>query len=295
MNSTVPSSSSADDIRHTSPRLLSFMPDWMLAPTLLWMGVFFFAPLFLMLIISFASRGTYGGIEWTLSFANYRALADTLYLQIYFRSLVFATITTALCLVLGFPLAYYIARAPVRWQGVWLILVMIPFWTNFLVRTYAWVFILRTEGLLNTVVMGLGLRQDPIEILYTDAAVLIGLVYGYLPFMVLPLYAAIERLDVSVVEAAWDLYASGWSVFWRVVLPLVKPGVIAGCLLVFIPSLGAFITPDLLGGARSMMVGNLIQHEYLVIRDWPFGSAIAFVLMGMVMLGVVGYLKVERA
>ena len=181
------------------------MPDWLLAPTLLWMGVFFFAPLFLMLIISFASRGTYGGIEWTLSFANYRALADTLYLQIYFRSLVFATITTALCLLLGFPLAYHIARAPARWQGVWLILVMIPFWTNFLVRTYAWIFILRTEGLLNTVVMGLGLRQDPIEILYTDAAVLIGLVYGYLPFMVLPLYASIERLDVSVVEASWDL------------------------------------------------------------------------------------------
>lgn len=269
------------------------MPDWLLAPTLLWMGVFFFAPLFLMLIISFASRGTYGGIEWTLSFANYRALADTLYLQIYLRSFVFATITTALCLLLGFPLAYHIARAPARWQGVWLILVMIPFWTNFLVRTYAWIFILRTEGLLNTVVMGLGLRQDPIEILYTDAAVLIGLVYGYLPFMVLPLYAAIERLDVSVVEAAWDLYASGWSVFWRVVLPLVKPGVIAGCLLVFIPSLGAFITPDLLGGARSMMVGNLIQHEYLVIRDWPFGSAVAFVLMGLVMLGVVGYLKLS--
>jgi spermidine/putrescine transport system permease protein len=170
---------------------------------------------------------------------------------------------------------------------------MIPFWTNFLVRTYAWMFILRTEGLMNTVLMNLGLIATPVEILYTDTAILIGLVYGYLPFMVLPLYAGLARLDYSLVEAAWDLYASAWKVFWRVILPLTKPGVIAGCILVFIPSLGAFITPDLLGGARSMMLGNLIQHEFLVVRDWPFGSAISFVLMGVVWLGLWGYYKVE--
>jgi spermidine/putrescine transport system permease protein len=152
-------------------------------------------------------------------------------------------------------------------------------------------FILRTEGLLNTLLLQVGVRHTPLDILYTDWAVLIGLVYGYLPFMVLPLYAAIERLNRSLVEAAWDLYADGWSVFWRVIVPLTKTGVIAGCLLVFIPSVGAYITPDLLGGAKTMMVGNLIQHEYLVIRDWPFGSALSFILMTMVMLGAAAYFK----
>lgn len=263
-------------------------------PALVWMGVFFFLPLLLVLVISFAARGTYGGVEWTFSLANYLNMADPLYLRIYARSLALAAATTVVCLLLGFPLAYYIARAPARWQAVWLMLIIIPFWTNFLVRTYAWMFILRSEGLFHTLLSSVGLVTSPIEILYSDTAVLIGLVYGYLPFMVLPLYAAIERLDRSVVEAAWDLYASGWSVFWRVVLPLTKPGVIAGCLLVFIPSVGAFITPDLLGGARSMMVGNLIQHEYLVVRDWPLGSAISFGLMALVLLGLLVFLKVER-
>ena len=258
------------------------------------MGVFFFLPLLLVLATSFASRGTYGGVEWSFSLTNYAAVADPLYLKIFLHSLVLALVATVLCLVLGFPLAYYIARLPVRWQGVWLLLVMIPFWTNFLVRTYAWIFMLRAEGLLNSLLMGPGLIDKPLEVLFSDTAVLIGLVYGYLPFMVLPLYAAIERLPRSVVEAAWDLYAPCWAVFWRVILPLTKPGVVAGCILVFIPSLGAFITPDLLGGARSMMVGNLIQHEYLVVRDWPFGSAISFVLMGLVLAGLMAYLRTEE-
>jgi spermidine/putrescine transport system permease protein len=258
-----------------------------------WLALFFFAPVLLVLVISFTSRGLYGGIEWTFTLANYAGVLDPLYLKIFFRSLALALAATALCLVMGFPLAYYIARAPARWQGIWLLVIMIPFWTNFLVRTYAWMFMLRTEGLLNTLLTGLGLIASPLEILYSDTAILIGLVYGYLPFMVLPLYAAVERVPPSVVEAAWDLYAPAWEVFRRVLLPLAKPGVIAGCLLVFIPSLGAFITPDLLGGARTMMVGNLIQHEYLAMRDWPFGSAISFVLMGLVLLGVMAYLKSE--
>ena len=196
--------------------------------------------------------------------------------------------TTLLCLIMGFPLAYYIARAAPRRQGIWLLLVMIPFWTNFLVRTYAWMFILRTEGLLNTLLLKLGLIAAPIELLYSNTAVVIGLVYGYLPFMVLPLYVALERVDGTLVEAAWDLYATRWGVFWRIILPLARPGVIAGCLLVFIPSLGAFITPDLLGGARSMMIGNLIQHEFLVARDWPLGAAISCVLM-LCVVGMMGW------
>jgi spermidine/putrescine transport system permease protein len=255
------------------------------------MSAFFLLPLLLVLAISFASRGPYGGVLWSFSLTNYTMIVDPLYLRIYGRSLLLACATTAVCLLIGYPLAYFITRVPRRWQGVWLLLVIIPFWTNFLVRTYAWMFILRTEGLLNTVLLELGVIHTPVEILYSEWAVLIGLVYGYLPFMVLPLYAAIERLNRSVVEAAWDLYASSWSVFWRVIFPLTKSGVVAGCLLVFIPSIGAYITPDLLGGAKTMMVGNLIQHEYLVIRDWPFGSAIAFVLMTFVVLGVMAYLR----
>jgi spermidine/putrescine transport system permease protein len=152
-------------------------------------------------------------------------------------------------------------------------------------------FILRTEGLLNTILTSAGIIDQPLSLLYTDTAVIIGLVYGYLPFMVLPLFAALERLDPSVIEAAWDLYARPARVFTRVILPLAKPGVIAGCLLVFIPSVGAYVTPDLLGGAKSMMIGNLIQQQYLVVRDWPFGSALSFVLMGAVLLAVRYYLR----
>jgi spermidine/putrescine transport system permease protein len=262
---------------------------WLLAPTLVWMGLFFFLPLLIVLLISFASRGAYGGVEWTFTPANYRDLADPLYLWIYLRSIALALATTGLCLCLGFPLAYHMAREPARRQGIWLMLVLIPFWTNFLVRTYAWMNVLRADGLLNALLMNTGLTSGPIEILYTDTAVLIGLVYGYLPFMVLPLYAAIERIDRSLIDAARDLYAPGWAVFARVILPLAKPGIIAGCLLVFIPALGAYITPDLLGGARSMMIGTFIQHEYLGVRDWPLGSAASFVLMAMVAAGLWGY------
>ncbi len=268
---------------------------WLLAPAAVWLILFFFVPLLLVLAISFASRGLYGGVEWTFSLANYALVADPLYLRVYGRSLWLAGATTALCLVLGFPLASYMARVPPARQGLWLVLVLLPFWTNFLVRTYAWMFILRSEGLVNTLLVSWGLAAGPVELLYTDGAVLLGLVYGYLPFMVLPLYATLVRLDISLIEAAWDLYASGWAVFWRVVVPLARPGVIAGCLLVFIPSLGAFLTPDLLGGGRTMMAGTLIQHEYLVVRDWPLGSAFSFGLMSLVVLPLAVYFRLERA
>jgi spermidine/putrescine transport system permease protein len=266
---------------------------WLLTPGVLWSVVFLFIPLMVVCVISFATRGTYGGVIWQFSLENYRDLWHVVYARIFGQSLVLAFLTTMVCLVMSFPLAYYIARLSPRWQAVWLLLVMIPFWTNFLVRTYAWMFILRTEGLLNTVLVGLGVITTPLDLLYTDKAILIGLVYGYLPFMVLPLYATLERLDPALIEAARDLYADGWSVFWRVIVPLAKPGIIAGCLLVFIPSLGAFLTPDLLGGARNMMIGNLIQHEYLVARDWPLGSAISLILMIIVIASVAAYFFVE--
>lgn len=268
---------------------------WLLAPGLCWTALFCLVPMAVILLVSVATRGTYGGIVWDFSLENYRDLLHVLYGRIFGQSLLLAALTTILCLAMGFPMAYYIARLTPRRQALWLVLIMIPFWTNFLVRTYAWIFILRTEGLLNTVLLKLGLISAPIEILYSNTAVVLGLVYGYLPFMVLPLFAAIERVDRTLIEAAWDLYADRWSVFWRVLVPLAKPGIVAGCVLVFIPSLGAFITPDLLGGARSMMVGNLIQHEYLIARDWPLGSALSMVLMALVTGVMVWYFRAQSA
>ncbi len=268
---------------------------WLIFPPAASLFLFFVVPLTLVLAVSFASRGTYGGIEWTGTLANYTSILDPLYLRVFWRSLWIAVLTTVVCLFLGFPLAYLIARAPKRWQSLLLLLVIIPFWTNFLVRTYAWMFILRTEGLLNTISLEIGLIDQPLNLLFTDTAVIIGLVYGYLPFMVLPLYAALERLDPAMIEAARDLYATSRQVFTRVILPLAKPGVVAGCLLVFIPTIGAYVTPDLLGGARTLMIGNLIQQQYLVVRDWPFGSALSFVLMGGVLLAVRYYLKTSGA
>ena len=282
----------SDDVSRSSPSVrASCRSCWLAAPGLLWMALFFLVPLLLVFAISFASRGTYGGIVWEFTWANYFDLLHPLYGKILGQSLWYATLTTAICFVLGFPLAYVIARSPARWQPVLLLLVMLPFWTNFLVRTYAWMIMLRHDGLANNLLLALGLIAEPLELLYTPTAVVIGLVYGYLPFMVLPLYVAVERLDPVLVEAAWDLYASRWAVFTRVVVPLTMPGIVGGCILVFIPSIGSFITPDLLGGARSMMIGNLIQHEYLVVRDWPLGSAVSFVLMAIVMAAVFVYYR----
>jgi spermidine/putrescine transport system permease protein len=269
-------------------------PAWLLTPALLWMGCFFIAPLLIVLLVSFAMRGTYGGVLWEFTLANYAELFHLLYLRIVGQSLLFAAATTLLCLVIGFPLAYFIARAPRRRQSIWLLLVLVPFWTNFLVRTYAWMFVLRAEGLLNGFLLTWGFIDEPIQLLYQPIAVLIGLVYGYLPFMVLPLYVACERLDPILLDAARDLYASNLSVFRRVIWPLAKPGVVAGSILVFIPTVGAFITPDLLGGARTMMIGNLIQHEYLVVRDWPLGSALSIILMVVVMALLRGYFRADR-
>jgi spermidine/putrescine transport system permease protein len=268
-------------------------PAWLLTPALFWMGCFFLAPLLIVLLVSFATRGTYGGVIWQFTLDNYAELFHLLYLRIFWQSLLFAAATTLLCLVIGFPLAYFIARAPRHRQSIWLVLVLVPFWTNFLVRTYAWMFVLRAEGLLNGSLLTWGIIEEPLQLLYQPIAVLIGLVYGYLPFMVLPLYVACERLDPVLLDAARDLYAGNLALFRRVIWPLAKPGVIAGSILVFIPTIGAFITPDLLGGARTMMIGNLIQHEYLVVRDWPLGSALSLVLMVVVTALLKSYFRAD--
>lgn len=237
----------------------------------------------MMFLVSFISRGPYGGLEWTWTGDNYVRLADPLVLGIFLKSFLYASGTTMVCALLGFPLAYCIARSSRLWQQWLLVLVMIPFWTNFLVRTYAWVLIFRADGVINGFVKFLGWTDDPIPLLFTDFSVFVGLVYGYLPFMVLPLVAALERIPLQLEEAARDLCATRVRMFWHVVIPLSKPGWVAGAILVFIPSLGAFITPYLLGGGQSMMIGTLIQQEFLVARDWPFGAALSFGLMGAIL------------
>lgn len=277
----------------------------LLLPVWLALGVFFLAPLVLMLLVSFAERGTYGGVApvgdlWAYVrsgafLANYVRSCAEIYLAIGWRSLWMAALTTVLAAVAGFPVAYYLAiLAPARWKGLLLGLVMVPFWTSFLIRTYAWMFILRTEGLLNLVLLGTGLAHRPVELLYTQTAVMIGLVYGELPFMILPLYASLEKLDRSLLEAAADLGAGAAQAFRRVTLPLVMPGLAAGVVLVFVPSLGQFVVSDLLGGARSMLLGNLIQNQLTVARNPPFGSALAFELMAAVLALLLGYALYSR-
>ncbi|HEY0512474.1 MAG TPA: ABC transporter permease [Thermoanaerobaculia bacterium] len=277
----------------------------LLLPVWLALGVFFLAPLALMLAVSFAERGTYGGIQpvgdvWAhlrsgALLANYARSFSGVYLGIGWRSLWMAAATTALTIVVSFPIAYYLAiLAPPRWKGLLLGLVVVPFWTSFLIRTYAWMFILRTEGLLNLALMGTGLIHHPLELLYTQTAVMIGLVYGELPFMILPLYASLEKLDRSLLEAAADLGAGGAQAFRRVTLPLSLPGLAAGMVLVFVPSLGQFVVSDLLGGARSMLLGNLIQNQFAVARDKPFGSALAFELMAAVLVLLLAYAVYAR-
>jgi spermidine/putrescine transport system permease protein len=256
----------------------------LLAGSLVCLVGFFVLPLGYLLGVSFARRSPYGTVEWMLGLANYARAFQPLYLEIYWRSLWMAAATTALCALLGYPVAYTIARrVPARWKSALLLLAVIPFWTSFLIRTYAWMVILRTEGVANTLLLDLHLIHEPLRLLYTPLAVFIGLVYGELPFMILPLYVALEKIDPSLLEAAEDLGASGRRAFWKVTLPLSRPGLVAGTILVFIPSVGAFITPDLLGGARTMMVGNLIQNQFAMVRDQPFGSAVAFLLTFVVL------------
>jgi len=243
----------------------------------------FLAPLAIILAYSFLTRGTYGGISlpWTLE--SYGRLADPIYLAILWRSFWIAGVSTLFCLLLGFPLALFISRSGKR-KDLYLSLVMLPFWTSFLVRTYAWMFLLRDTGLINTLLQKLGLIHGPLPLLYNDGAVLLGLVYGYLPFMVLPLYATLERLDRNLLEASADLGARPWATLTHVMLPLCAPGIRAGTILVFIPCLGAYLAPDLLGGGKSVMIGNLIQNQFTTARDWPFGSAVSLALMAVVML-----------
>lgn len=265
---------------------------WFLAPSWFWLVALFAVPFAIVLAYSFLSRGPYGGVEQPVTIENYTRLFDPLYLTILLRSFVTAAFATALCLVIAFPAALFISRSTKR-RNLYLQLVMLPFWTSFLVRTYAWIFLLRETGLINTVLQTLGLIRDPLPLLYNEGAVLLGLVYGYVPFMVLPIYATLERLDPALAEAAADLGARPLSTLFRVIVPLAKPGIMAGSVLVFVPCLGAYLTPDLLGGGRTVLVGNLVQNQFTTARDWPFGAAVSIGLMAIVMALLWAFLRRE--
>ncbi len=274
-----------------------------LLPALLAMLVFVVVPLLIVVVFSFREADPFGGVRQNFSLEAYLRLLferdflddslvfSTSTLRIFWRSLWLALATTLLSLAFALPVAYYIARQPAGRKNTLLLLVTIPFWTNLLIRTFCWILILRDTGLINTFLQNVGLISQPLPLLYTNAAVLLGLVYSYIPFMILPLYASLERLDVRLLEAAHDLYANRWRVFAKVTWPLAMPGVVAGCILVFIPALGAFITPQLLGGGRNLMLGSLIQLQFSSGRNWPFGAAVSLLLMAFVLLALLIYAR----
>lgn len=273
-------------------RLVNSGPLWTLSPVITYMVSFLAVPLLLIILVSFFKRGVYGDINYVFTLTNYIRMFDPLYLRIIWISLIISFITTVVCLLFGYPFAYFIARAPKKFRVVLMMLIIVPFWTNSLVRTYAWIILLRTEGIINIYLMKLGFIQEPLTMLYNQGAVLVGLVYTLFPFMILPLYASIEKLDPTYLEAAGDLGASPWKSFLRITLPLTMPGIIAGSLLVFIPTLGYFFIPDLMGGSKTMLVSNLIKNQFLTARDWPFGSALSIVLIIITLVLIYSYIRV---
>jgi spermidine/putrescine transport system permease protein len=272
--------------RHENLRAVS-----VLFPCIFWIGLFFLLPLVFMAAYSFLERGLYGGVSWIFTWKNYIQFVDPLYLKILLRTFRISFLTTVILLLAGYPIAYKIAMADKRWRNILLFLVILPFWTSDLIRTYAWMLILRDTGLLNGLLQYLHIIREPLTLLYTEGAILLGLAYVYLPFMVLPLYASIEKLDPALLEAAEDLGATPFWRFLKVTVPLTKSGILAGSLLVFIPSVGVFVVSDLLGGAKAMMIGNLVQMQFGPARNWPFGSAASFFLMALVLFAIFAYLK----
>jgi spermidine/putrescine transport system permease protein len=277
---------------------------WLLSlPALIVLVVAASGPLLIVLIYSFLSPGQHGNVIWEFStdgwvgilwskdiFSEEWMLADA-HLAIFWRSLWLSLLTTAFTFIVGFPTAWFIATRPPKERALWLFLITIPFWTNLLIRTYAINEVLRKEGLMNTVLMGMGITDMPIEVLYTQTAIFIGMTYVYLPLMVLPLFAAIDRFDMKLLEAGYDLYASRMQVLRRVILPIVKPGIIAGSILVFVPSLGAYVTPRVLGGGKQMMIGNFIELQFLQGKNWPLGAALSMLLLVIVMVALLVYVR----
>ncbi|MEO5633733.1 ABC transporter permease [Gaiella sp.] len=256
----------------------------LVSPALLWWAGLLVLPVGLVLAYSFFQRGTYGGVVYDWTFDNYRRAFDSLYLSVLWFSLRVAVEATVISLLIGYPVALFVATRPARWRTVLLVLIILPFWTSLLIRTYAWVVLLNDQGLINRVLRGSGLVDEPVRLLYNEFAIVIGMVSTYLPLMVLPIYAALERLGPELAEASADLGANAWKRLWTVMVPLTLPGIAAGCIFVFVPTLGNFLIPDLLGGGRRQMVGNLIQGQFLKARDWPFGATLAVSLIAMLLV-----------
>jgi spermidine/putrescine transport system permease protein len=282
-------------------------PVRLLWPTWLMIGVFLLMPVLVMGVYSFLTKEFRGGVIWQFSLAAYDqffvtrglfgdepAQIERTYIAIFCRSLWQAGLATLICLIIGFPTAWFIATRPAQSRGVWLFLITIPYWVNLLIRTISLKFLIRDNGPLNDVLMALGVIDSPLPLVNTNFAVLLGLFYSYLPFMVLPIYAAVERYNFTLSEAAADLYASRWVALREIVLPIVKPGIVAGCILVFVPSLGAFLAPDLLGGAKTFMIGSLIEEQFKGTQgNWPFGAAVAMILMTLVMIALLFYARAQ--
>ena len=265
----------------------------LLAPVTLFLGVFFLLPLLIIAVFSFLTPGLYGGVEWSFYHWNYGRIFgwadgimevfEPVYLRIMLRSLGFATLTVLVTLLLCYPVAFWVSRLPERSRLFFLFLITLPFFSSLIVRLYAWLLILKPTGFLNSALIGLGLISQPLEILYTPTAVVLGMVYVMVPFMFLPLYAAVDNLDRAQVEASMDLGANRVQTFLKVVLPQTLPGIMGGAVIVFIPSVGNFIVPDILGGAKGLMIGNLVEQQFLSSRNWPFGSALSMVIMSVVL------------
>ncbi|MEO8356139.1 MAG: ABC transporter permease [Chloroflexota bacterium] len=278
----------------------------LLSPGMLWIILFFNLPLLIVLFISFVERGRAGSIKLppVYTIENYRQLFNAcasefagpecnplLYMGIFGHSVRIALIVTFWCIILGYPLSYFVSRQRPIWRDALMVLIIIPFWTNFLVRTYALKQVLATEGLVNSFLMGLHLVNQPLDLLFNEFAVVVGLIYGYLPFAILPMYASVEKFDHTLMEAAADLGASPFRAFLRIMLPMTLPGVFAALVLVFVPVVGAFITPDIMGGGKIEMIGTLINRQFGVSRNWPFGSAMSLILMLLVLIGVIAYFR----
>ncbi len=267
----------------------------LLGPGLGWLALFYVAPLVIILAVSMAARDSFGGVDWsTIGLQNYRRALDPDFLPTVLNSLRYATLTTVLSIAISYPVAYWISRHGGSHKGLLLILVMLPFWTSWVIRTYAWMIILRDNGVVNGILQGLGVIDQPIVLLNTDFAVVLGMTYGFLPFAILPLYVSIDRLDPALVQAARDLYASGRGAFIHVTLPLTMPGIIAAALLTFIPAIGDFVTPDVLGGAGTITIAKVVQTLFQTARDWPYGAALGFLLIALTIGGTLAGLRVLR-
>jgi spermidine/putrescine transport system permease protein len=267
----------------------------LLVPAGLWYLAFFVVPLGFILVFSFLTSADYGGVEFRFSFENYHQIASaTIFLRIFLNTVLMALSGTVLCLLIGYPLAYFLATRAGRWKSLFLVLLIVPFWTSFLTRTYAWLILLSDNGPLAHALQRAGLLQKDLNFLYSYKAVLLGIVYNYLPLMIFPLYVSLERLDRRLLEAAKDLGANRIAAFRRVTVPLTIPGILTGGLLVFIPLMGEYVIPSILGGAKSYMVGNLIGNEFVSAHDWAFGSALGMTVIALLLILIVVYFRVAR-